>query len=235
LSDDSKKVRCNICIALCGRNNEWIQKESLSYHLKSDLHARSVRAKQNKDSIRTAAEQSLQEQGTIEERQDFAMLSSANEPAVKMQACISKPSMEEQEMWDNNAFSDEIFSAGIDHAAAAANERKRLEKEATDFDLWHGADFLPEEDPNDGQLLLDELEQNDILTELLRNTCAYTSQFHLYISMHITFWIDVDVAEGDDLLDEELRDHTSRPKSSEAWSPYTSKTVSRPSNTETND
>jgi len=36
------------------------------------------------------------------------------------------------------------------------------------FDIWRGADFLPE-DQNDGELLLDELEQDDILTELLRN------------------------------------------------------------------
>jgi hypothetical protein len=28
-------------------------------------------------------------------------------------------------------------------------------------------DFVPEEDPNNGQLLLEELEQDDILTELL--------------------------------------------------------------------
>ena len=117
----------------------------------------------------------MQEESAIEERIDFATLSSAVEPAVIMKARVSRPSVEEQEMWDNSAFSNEIFNAGIEHtAAAAAEERKRLEKEATNFDLWRGADFLPEEDPNDGELLLDELEQEDILTELLRNTRMYT-------------------------------------------------------------
>lgn len=117
----------------------------------------------------------MQEESAIEESMDFAMLSSAIEPAViTTKARVSRPSVEEQEMWDNSAFSNEIFNAGIEHTAAAAEERKRLEKEATNFDLWRGADFLPEEDPNDGELLLDELEQEDILTELLRNTRMYT-------------------------------------------------------------
>ena len=187
LSDDRKKVRCNICEALRGQNSGWIQKESLPYHLQSDIHARSVRAQQNRDSIRTVGEQSMREESAIEERMDFALLSSAIEPAVTAKACVSRPSVEEQEMWDNNAFSNEIFSAGIDHTAAAAEERKRLEQEATNFDLWRGADFLPEEDPNDSELLLDELEQEDILTELLRNTRQYTPQLHSYISTSTYF------------------------------------------------
>lgn len=175
LSDDRKKVRCNICEALRGQNNGWIQKESLTYHLKSDVHARSVHAQQNRESVRAAGERSLQEESAIEEEMDFAMLPSAIEPIVITKVHVPEPSAEEQEMWDDNAFSNEIFSAGIDHTAAAAKERKRLEKEATDFDLWRGADFLPEEDPHDDELLLDELEQEDILTELLRNARAYTS------------------------------------------------------------
>ena len=177
MSDDRKKVRCNICEALRWQNNGWIQKESLTYHLKSDAHACSVRALQDRDAIRTAGEQSLQEESAIEESMDFATLSSAMEPAIMTKAPVSKPSMEEQEMWDDSAFFNETFSAGIDHTAAAAEERRRVEKEATDFDLWRGADFLPEEDPNDGELLLDELEQDDILIELLRNARLYISRF----------------------------------------------------------
>jgi len=86
----------------------------------------------------------MQEESAIEERIDFTMLSSAIEPAViTTKARVSRPSVEEQEMWDNSAFSNEIFNAGIEHTAAAAEERKRLEKEATNFDLWRSADFLP--------------------------------------------------------------------------------------------
>lgn len=100
---------------------------------------------------------------------DFAILTSAMKPSVMVKAGISQPSLEEQEMWDNHAFSNKIFNAGIDHTkAAAAEQRKQLEKEATNFDLWRGADFLPGR--SDSELLLDELEQEDILTELLRNT-----------------------------------------------------------------
>ncbi len=35
-----------------------------------------------------------------------------------------------------------VYDAGVDPAAAAAAERKRLEKEATAFDLWKGSDFI---------------------------------------------------------------------------------------------
>jgi hypothetical protein len=41
----------------------------------------------------------------------------------------------------------------------------------------------------------------------------------------------MNIPEGADILDEEAR---GRPKTSEAWSPYESKTVSQPFNTLTN-
>ncbi len=81
-------------------------------------------------------------------------------------------------MWRNYEYSgNTVYDAGVDPAAAAAAERKRLEKEATAFDLWKGSDFIPEEDPTNGELLLDELEQEDILNELLQNACVYTLNF----------------------------------------------------------
>ncbi|PPQ93847.1 hypothetical protein CVT25_013556 [Psilocybe cyanescens] len=172
----------------------------------SDLHTRSVQAQRQRDSIRTTGERSLQEECAIEQRMDFAVLPMATKSTAVTKQPVFKPSAEEQEMWDNSASHIETFSAGINHTATAAEERKRLEKEATDFDLWRGADFLPEEDPNDGELLFDELEQEDRLAELLRNT-------------------HVDVPSDADILDEEAQNQGSQPKTSEAWSPYTSKTM----------
>lgn len=174
LSDDRKNVRCKICEARHGKNGGWIQKESLAYHLKSDAHAYCLRAHQNREHIQATMEQSMREESAVEERMEF-ILASAMKPAVIMKAELSRPSVEEQEMWDNYAFSSEIYDAGIDYTKAAAEEKKRLEKEATDFDIWHGADFLPEKDLTDGELLLDELEQEDILTELLKNARMYTT------------------------------------------------------------
>ena len=115
----------------------------------------------------------MQEETAIEETMDFVMLSSMVKPAVTATARIPGPSLEEQEMWDN--YSNEVFDAGIDPTVAAVEERRCLKQEATNFDIWCGADFLPDEDPKDGELLLDELEQDDILTELLRNarTCIF--------------------------------------------------------------
>lgn len=111
----------------------------------------------------------------MEERLDFVTLASTSaiETEIPKPTRVSAKSVQEQAMWDNYRFSDELFNAGIDCTSAATEERKRLEREANEFAMWHGADFLPEEDPNNGELLLDELEQDDILTEFLRNASEY--------------------------------------------------------------
>ena len=188
ISDDKKRVRCKTCEALRRQgpgssSSGWIQKESLAYHLKSDIHAQSVSAQQIRESIQEAGKHSMQEESAIEAQMDFVMLppSTSNIPAATAIPHISAPSQEEQEMWRNYEYSDNtLFDAGINPAAAAAEERKRLEKEATDFDLWKGSDFLPEEDPTNGELLLDELEQEDILNELLQNARMCTWNFSFY-------------------------------------------------------
>lgn len=174
LSDDGKRVRCTICkSSRSGQHQDatWIKKESLCYHLKSDLHARAVIAQRERQSLHSAREHSLQQEIEIEERLDFVTLAStsATEAKLPKPTRVPEKNVEEQTMWDSYQFSDERFSAGISCHSAVAEERKRLEREANEFDIWHGADFLPEEDPNNGELLLDELEQDDILTELLRN------------------------------------------------------------------
>ena len=116
----------------------------------------------------------MQEETAIEERMDFVMLSSTIKPVITATAHTPGPSVEEQEMWDN--YSNKIFDAGIDSTVAAIEERRCLEWEATNFDIWHGADFLSEEDLNNGELLLDKLEQDDILAELLQNAHTCTIQ-----------------------------------------------------------
>lgn len=128
----------------------------------------------------------MQEESAIEARMDFVMLSPLTLiiPTATATTHISRPSQEEQKMWEDHEYSNKIFNAGIDHMTAAAEERKHLEQEATDFDLWRSADFLPEEDPTHSELLLNELEQDDILAELLQNTCMHTSQFHQCIPMN---------------------------------------------------
>ena len=129
----------------------------------------------------------MEQERVMEQDLDFVMLSPTVEHAVTKAARVHAPSTEEQDMWDNHALFPDHFDAGIDRTAAAVHERKRLEREATDFDLWRGVDFVLEEDPNNGQLLLEELEEDDMLTELLRNARMYTiplrSQFS--ISYHV--------------------------------------------------
>ena len=120
----------------------------------------------------------MQEESAMEQGMEFIVLPSTIQPKVTAMVCALQWSEEEQGMWDRYALGNEVFDAGIDHMLAASEERKQLEREAIDFDLWHGADFLPEEDPNDGQPLLDELEQDDILSELLCNACKSIELFY---------------------------------------------------------
>jgi hypothetical protein len=142
------KVRCTICLAARKQNgNRWINKGSIANHLRSDNHANSLIAQGIEESVEKAGEQSMQEESAMEEHMDFIILSSTIQPEVTVTARAPppQPSEEEQGMWDRYAIGNEVFDAGIDHTLAAAEERKHLEREATNFDLWHGADFLPED------------------------------------------------------------------------------------------
>jgi hypothetical protein len=158
-------VRCSVCRALRGLRDQggWIQKESLVVHLKSDVHARAVNAQKHRESIKRASEDRS-------EGMDFVTLRSS-----EAQSAISRhiPTEEEQDLWEQLNSS---FDAGVDPDAAAIDERRRLEREADEYDIWNGADFVPECDPDDCTLLLDELEQDDILTEVLQNTRMFPSE-----------------------------------------------------------
>lgn len=119
----------------------------------------------------------MQEEIVMEEHMDFLILSSTVKPKSTTTSRAPRRSEQEQEMWDRYALGQEDFCAGMDHTIAAAEERKRLERESAEFDLWHGANFLAEDSVNDAELLLDELEQDDILSELLRNARQYISSY----------------------------------------------------------
>ena len=80
-------------------------------------------------------------------------------------------------MWDLFAQGNEVFNAGVDHEVAAAEERLRLEREANDIDLWRSSEFAAEEDSSNPELLLDELEQEDVMSEILQNACTCNLNF----------------------------------------------------------
>ena len=128
-------------------------------------------------------------------------------------------------MWDNYALYNEHFDAGIDHAAATIYERRHLERDANNFNLWHtGAYHLPEEGTNDSELLLEELEQDNILNKLLWN--AHLSFYlHQIYEEADTFQSDLDAPDVADILEEEVRGCAQLPKAFNKWSPYKSKTV----------
>lgn len=178
LSDDGKRIRCNICFAASGNNNnKWINKGSLSIHIASEIHASSVESQQIQESSHRAIEQSAQEESNMEKAMDYAILSSLSTHAAgtPVHTHAHHSNIEEQEMWDNYISSDTTFNAGIDPTIVTLEERRRLAQEAVNLDIWHtGGEFLREEDPNDCEQLLDNLEQVDILKELLQNASMYS-------------------------------------------------------------
>ncbi|KAF8890258.1 hypothetical protein CPB84DRAFT_1849152 [Gymnopilus junonius] len=178
LSDDGKRVQCMLCNMGQRHRNMWILKDSLPSHLKSDLHVTSLSAEQEKDTIHKAVEHSMEEEHESEENK-FVVLPLMFVPSAPVAHPVQKRSLEEQEMWDNYAGSTEIFDPGIDHLATSMDERERLEQEAINLDIWDCSNLVSAEDPNDMQLLFDELEQDDIMMELLQNAHMCYSNAHL--------------------------------------------------------
>ncbi len=161
--------------------------------------------------------QSIQEEMELEQNMDFIISSSVICPEVTSKAHGPQQSEEEKEMWRKYALGNESFSAGTDQTHDA-EERNRLEREVADFDLWHGADFVAEEDPNDAELVLDRLEQDEIMAELLQNSRKQLLMYRVFASF--IFWTDA--ADAVEALSEGSQGATA----AGAWSPYESKTVS---------
>lgn len=128
----------------------------MANHIKSENHANSLETLSIKEFADNAVERSMQEERTIKEYMNFTILSSTLKTQPKATVTVHTPqrSEEEQVMWHFYELSNKTFDAGIDHILAAANEKQQLEQEASNFDLWHSVDFLPEEDPNDVDLFL---------------------------------------------------------------------------------
>lgn len=229
-SEDGERVRCKICFAASNQNgNKWIKKGSLSTHLSSDIHRISVDSQlMRAEAARNAGEQSVQEEIAMEESMDAAILSSVTQPIITINAASSRSNIKEQEMWNSYETSNITFDAGIDPALAAVKEREKLMQEAIALDIWQGSDFLPEQDSNPGEEFLQDLEQEDIMNELLRNAgkhifCCY---FNCYSFLR---YLGIEAPNARDLLEEEAQNMGySKNVDAQAWSPYESKTVNCP-------
>ncbi|KAF8873456.1 hypothetical protein CPB84DRAFT_1854016 [Gymnopilus junonius] len=93
----------------------------------SAAHAYAITYKKNKESVQSAVKHSMQEESAMDESMNFIMLSSMFKPTGTVATHASKPSVEEQEFWDNFDPINEIFSAGVNSTLDASEERKHLE------------------------------------------------------------------------------------------------------------
>jgi len=134
-------------------------------------------------------------------------------------------------MWDNSAFSNKIFNAESNIGPPSWRTEAPGE-EATNFDLWRSADFLPKKTQTTVNYLLDELEQK-IYWPIATDTRMYTYlSIHPYISMYFMFSIDVNVSEGRTYLNER---HEVTQVSLSVWGLVTyESSMSQPFNTQTN-
>lgn len=202
-----------------------MNKGSIANHLRAENHVKSLEAHEILKTAETAVAQSIQEEAGMEEHMEYLILSSTAQPKSAMIPRVPQQNEQEKEMWSRYALGQDNFNAGVDHTLAAADERKRLEREAAEFDRWHGEDFIAEDSAHDSdaELLLDELELDDILSELLRNASKYIS-YKIFSVIYLLTGINApDMADviGDDqqgVNETWIRD-------SDAWSPYGSKMV----------
>ncbi len=128
-----------------GNAGGWINKGSIGNHLKSETHAYSLEARRIQELASQTVQQSMQEEVAVEERMQFVISSSTTQPRVSAKALAPRQSEEEKDMWERYTLGYEVFNAGSDCTHATVEERNRLEREATEFDMWHGEDFISEE------------------------------------------------------------------------------------------
>lgn len=80
-----------------------------------------------------------------------------------------EPSLAEQEMWDDFIMMDSAFEMEKGLEEVEKDTRSEFECKVNDFGLWGGLETMSDEDIHHTEVTWDEAEQDDILTEILRN------------------------------------------------------------------
>jgi len=163
VSNSDVKLKCTKCAPLIANEaRQWIAAASWKVHIRSEIHQRALATEQDtrlrQTRIERAADAAVAENNAI----DFAPLdasSSSLTPSIPKRII----SANEEAMWELLAMDDVIFDVGA--VPNNADDRKRVEREMDDADIW-GGNSLVRGFGDDSNILDDQ--EDEVLAEALR-------------------------------------------------------------------
>ena len=208
---------------------QWINSVGWKTHLKSEIHVRAL--KHEEDTLERASQINRATEAALADdiqntRTDFALLtatSSSFTHAPPKQTPIV--SANEQAMWESLDMEDITFSAGL--APDDTTDRRRVERELKDADMWDGMNLLG--GFSDDNPIFDD-QEDEVLAEALRNA---GEQYLMPISFpHPPIRdmpTELQYPDTADVQEQEMGD--SSRDADHDWFPYNTKTVSTGCNT----
>jgi hypothetical protein len=162
------KVKCNKCAPLIAHEaRQWINSVGWKTHLKSEIHVRALKHEEDilehASQINRATEAALVDD-TEHTRTDFALLTASSSITHAPPEQTRIVSANEQVMWESLDLEDIAFSAGI--APDNTADRRRVERELKDADMWDGMNLLG--GFSDDNLIFND-QEDEVLAEALRN------------------------------------------------------------------
>ncbi|KAJ2989835.1 hypothetical protein NUW54_g8659 [Trametes sanguinea] len=181
VSDDQKKVRCLLCHPTAA-SRQWLNRESLTNHLKTSNHRKAVQALKSSQNDQEQEASQIAAQDIMDEL-EFAFLAEPphkQAPTRASGATTASTSALEQELWDALQGDDIQYEIAPTTADQEALQRQRMDRAEEMFGLWdasHAAFDLGFQagmasssanasgSENEAGTLLDEASAKDILLE----------------------------------------------------------------------
>ncbi|KAI0816003.1 hypothetical protein BC628DRAFT_1424368 [Trametes gibbosa] len=143
LSPDGKKVKCNLCAAVA-TDGQWMNRESLSNHLRSVNHRKNESAQEQATNESMLISAQMLADDAREEQTEFAAL---NRPELHSQPGVASTSItttvthsaRKQALWDSIPDDAADFAMELDDATSfekMSSDRARLERSVEAFGLW---------------------------------------------------------------------------------------------------
>jgi hypothetical protein len=160
----TSKLKCTKCAPLIANEaRQWIAAASWKAHMQSEIHQRALATEQDtlhrQTRIDRAADAALAEDCAA----DFTLLNASSSSVTHLMP-KRIVSANEEAMWESLVMGDVFFDVGV--APDGANDRKRVEREMDDADIW-GGNSLIHGLGDDSNILNDQ--EDEVLAEALRN------------------------------------------------------------------
>ncbi|KAF8153401.1 hypothetical protein B0H34DRAFT_754825 [Crassisporium funariophilum] len=149
---------------------DFILIKSLLPHQKSALHQRSLALETEEKS---RAERAMISQSEATPAAPASLQSFAVNPTIgqtSFAGSLRELNFDEADMWAEYDAYGETFDAGDDPEELARTQRKALERQIDTYGVWGGVELPASVDHADAEMLWEDLEYDEILTDVMRNT-----------------------------------------------------------------